>query len=231
MLSTIKTRILRTLDYHVDRHKSTDIRDIRRELQRRALRESADLVSQSFGNARSFRSRDELLHFALSLVPRPIKGLCLEFGVYSGASINVIAQAISGAVDGFDSFEGLPEDWREGHVAGTFKVAALPEVRANVSLHKGWFSDTLPGYLASHPGMASFVHVDCDLYSSTKFVLDQLAGRLASGTILLFDEYFNYPGWQEGEHKAWLEYQEVRNVKFEYVGYNSLSEQVAIKIL
>jgi hypothetical protein len=37
--------------------------------------------------------------------------LFLELGVFSGQSIWVIAQRTSNLVHGFDSFEGLPEDW------------------------------------------------------------------------------------------------------------------------
>jgi predicted O-methyltransferase YrrM len=231
VLSQLKRRILQTIDYHVERHLYAEAHDIQRERQRRALQESAELVDRCFTKARSFRSRDELLLFAIGLLDRPLPGLCLEFGVYSGSSINVIASAIDGTIHGFDSFEGLPENWRDGHEAGTFRVASLPEVRKNVVLHKGWFDNTLAPFLEEHRDPVSFVHVDCDLYSSTKVVLDCLAPRLSRGSVLVFDEYFNYPGWQEGEHKAFIEFQQARSLSFEYVAYNSRSEQVAIRLL
>src|SRR5450432_5940 len=164
MLSRLKTRILRTIDYHLERHFSADIRNIHREQQREALRETASFVSRNMTGVRSFRTRDEMLQSIIGLLEKPLPGLCLEFGVYRGSSINLIASLMAGVVHGFDSFEGLPENWREGHEAGTFSLPSLPSVRDNVVLIKGWFQDTLPPFLEEHRGTVSFVHVDCDLY-------------------------------------------------------------------
>lgn len=74
-------------------------------------------------------------------------GLVLEFGVYSGNSISHFAILENWTVDGFDSFDGLPEPWRDGFGVGAFKVDKLPEVRDNVRLHKGWFSESIPSYI------------------------------------------------------------------------------------
>ena len=76
-----------------------------------------------------------------------------------------------------------------------------------------------------------FIHFDADLYSSTKTVLDILADRIVPGTVIQFDEYFNYPGWQDGEYKAFKEFVESRDIKFEYIGYLENDEQVAVRIL
>ena len=74
--------------------------------------------------------------------------MILEFRVYSGSSINYIANKFdSDVVDGFDSFEGLPEFWRDGFGKGHFAVNGLPVVENNVRLHKGWLEGTLPAYL------------------------------------------------------------------------------------
>jgi hypothetical protein len=62
-------------------------------------------------------------------------------------------------------------------------------------------------------------------------VLDILADRIVAGTVIQFDEYFNYPGWQDGEFKAWSEFVAARHVKFEYLGYCDRNEQVAVRIL
>ena len=50
-------------------------------------------------------------------------------------------------------------------------------------------------------------------------MLDILANRIVPGTVIQFDEYFNYPGWQDGEYKAFKEFVESRDVEFEYLGY------------
>ena len=71
--------------------------------------------------------------------------LWLEFGVASGKTINYISKFTNNKVYGFDSFEGLPENWRDGFGKGAFsRNGNLPEVNANVELIKGWFDNTLP---------------------------------------------------------------------------------------
>ena len=63
------------------------------------------------------------------------------------------------------------------------RAASLPKVKENVELHKGWFNESLPPFLEQHPGPVAFIHVDCDLYSSTKTLLDLLAPRIRPGTV------------------------------------------------
>ena len=67
---------------------------------------------------------------------------------------------------------------------------------------KGLFDDTLPSFAKTHTQPVSFLHVDCDLYSSTKAIFDILGDQIVEGTVIVFDEYFNYPGWQHHEFKA-----------------------------
>lgn len=159
-----------------------------------------------------------------------VEGLVLEFGVFSGKSINRIARQKALPVYGFDSFEGLPEDWRAGYEKGRFNRGDLPAVEENVELIVGWFDRTLPKFLDEHPGAASLIHIDCDLYSSTQTVLTQLRPRIVPGTIILFDEYFNYPGWEMHEYKAFREFVESWGVQYEYIGLNPNHQQVAVRI-
>jgi hypothetical protein len=121
-----------------------------------------------------------------------------------GRTISHIA-GLTERVYGFDSFEGLPEDWRSGFVKGAF-AGDLPPVPPNAVLIKGWFEKTLPEFLGKQQGPVAFLHIDCDLYSSTKTIFDLLAPRIVRGTVIVFDEYFNYPGWQQHEHKAFEEF-------------------------
>ena len=86
--------------------------------------------------------------------------------------------------------------------------------------------------LAQHPGAKiALLHVDCDLYSSTVTILNNVAGMLVPGTIILFDELINYHGWEEGEFKAFMEFVAERKLAFEYVAYNRTGGQVAVRIL
>ena len=59
--------------------------------------------------------------------------LWLEFGVASGNTINYISKFTTDKVYGFDSFEGLPEKWRDGFDKGSFnRHGILPHVNSNV---------------------------------------------------------------------------------------------------
>ena len=215
--------------FELQRRKDIDLHDIGSELQRRALADTVDYVQQHLTQVDSVESNLDVLTLGLKQVGNK-EGLYLEFGVFSGHTINHIARQVDQPVYGFDSFEGLPERWRDSLGAGHFKVKALPEVRPNVTLVKGWFDKTLPEFLKAHPGDVAFLHVDCDLYSSTRTIFTCLAPRIKPGTVIVFDEYFNYPGWREGEFKAFQEFIEQAGLKFEYLNYNRKGEQVCVKI-
>jgi predicted O-methyltransferase YrrM len=204
-------------------------RNLREAGERTATSESAAWIQQNMPASRQLPSPRQTLEHGLSLAPHG--GMALEFGVYTGSTLEVIAQVRDhGSVYGFDSFEGLPEEWRPGFPAGTFAVDDRPDV-PGAELVVGRFDDTLPGFLAGHPGPVDFLHVDCDLYSSTKTVLDHVGPRLHPGSVVVFDEYLNYPGWPEHEHKAWLEYVEQTGLKFTYAGYTVDHEQVIVQVL
>ena len=95
----------------------------------------------------------------------------------------------------------------------------------------GWFDDTLPGFLADHQDEVAFLHLDADLYSSTRTVLQALRPRLRKGTVILFDEYFNFPGWEAHEHRAWTEFVSETGLEFEYLGYTADDEQLAVRLV
>ncbi|MSQ55731.1 MAG: class I SAM-dependent methyltransferase [Betaproteobacteria bacterium] len=191
---------------------------------------SARYAAERMAGARDLAGRAELLDFALAQCT--VQGLVLEFGVFRGDSLQMIAKRCAQEVHGFDSFEGLPEDWTGGREKGRFSLGGgLPPIKApNVVLHKGWFDQTLPGFLAAHPGPVRFLHVDCDIYSSTRTVLQGLGPRLVAGTILVFDEYFNYPGWHEHEFLAFAEFVQRHHIAYSYIGYASAHESVAVRI-
>jgi predicted O-methyltransferase YrrM len=233
MLRTLVTKSLApfrwAIRFELQRRNNIDGHDLRAELQRRALVETADFVEEHLTDVDSVDHYLDLITLGLRQVTLK-EGLYLEFGVFSGTSINHIAAQMPQTIYGFDSFEGLPERWRDRLGTDYFKVKKLPDVRSNVTLVKGWFDKTLPEFLKQHPGDVAFLHVDCDLYSSTKTVFECLAKRIKPGTIIVFDEYFNYPGWKEGEYKAFEEFIAREKLSFEYVSYNCKSEQVCVKI-
>jgi hypothetical protein len=165
--------------------------------------------------------------------------LWLEFGVFSGRTINYISRFTDQPVYGFDSFQGLPENWRPGFEKGEFdRNGTLPAVNPNVVLMKGWFNETLPDFIqAQNNKKISFLHIDCDLYSSTKFVFDQLKDYIEDDCIIVFDELVNYPGFEEGELLAFYEFITENNVEYEWIGMDgslvptgSLCQSVAVRI-
>ena len=90
----------------------------------------------------------------------------------------------------------------------------------NVQLVVGLFEDTLPGFLDRHSDPIGFVHIDCDIYSSTKYVLTTLNDRLARGCVVVFDEFFNYPGFQQHERRAFREFIAETGRSHRFVSYS-----------
>jgi Macrocin-O-methyltransferase (TylF) len=194
----------------------------------RAAAETELFVAAHMNGVRCFDSPEATLRHALEQVG--IDGLVLEFGVASGHTLRQIVDGLPGReVFGFDVFTGLPEHWRPGFAQGMFAQQEPPSV-PGATLIEGLFEDTLPTFLKEHPGNVAFVHLDADLYSSTKTVLDLLGDRLVTGSIVLMDEYFNYPGWQDGEYRAWQEFASSEGIEFEYRGYTFNNEQVAVAV-
>ncbi len=181
-----------------------------KELWSDSIKESAKFVSDKLDKAVVFDSRAKIHNYALSLVPN--EGLLVEAGVYKADSINTFAKALKSNNDerlifGFDSFEGLSEDWN-GHsvTKGFFDLqGVLPTVEDNVVLIKGWIDETLPKWLSQTEGEISFLHIDTDTYSPCKIILESCKSRLRKGCVVLFDELLCYPGWKFGELKALLE--------------------------
>ena len=139
------------------------------------------------------------------------EGWAIEFGVWSGASLALIADYMP--VIGLDSFQGLPEDWREGFPKGSFARDPdnlwgdkIPKIPLNAMLVEGWFEDTIPVLRAWGLPRIGLIHVDCDLYSSTKTVLDGMRDHITPGCIVVFDEFHGYEGWENHEAKAWGEF-------------------------
>ena len=194
----------------------------------RAAYDSAVLYEEQFPTTSPFATDLDLISAAASRAN--LGGLFLEFGVASGRTIRHLAGLVPKVqLYGFDSFQGLPEDWRTDFGKGAFS-GSLPPVPANVSLVQGWFNESLPEFLKTHEGNVSYLHVDCDLYSSTKCVFDLLSERIVSGTIIVFDEYWNYPGWRDHEFKAFEELKSSKGISCTPIGFVPSHQQVAFVV-
>ena len=228
----MKTIFRRLLGKLTKAPKSKELHNIRTELQRIATHSTALYVKEHMSHVSSVSTWHQVHDKAIAEIKTD--GLVLEFGVFSGNTINYIASKLPDCrVHGFDSFEGLPEFWRDGFGKGFFSTS-IPEVLPNVTLHKGWFDDSIPSFLreirSDRDQRISYLHVDCDLYSSTKTIFDELENLINVGTVIVFDEYFNYDGWENGEFKAFHEFMGRKKLNYRYITYNHLHEQVALLI-
>ena len=150
--------------------------------------------------------------------------LWLEFGVYSGSTINYFSQFTKDDIYGFDTFDGLPENWVDDNnnivlTKGFFSLnGKMPQVNNNVKLIKGLFQSTLDEFLNLHKDKKiSFVHIDCDLYSSAKYVLEKIHNYLDENCVFVFDELVNVPN-DSNELRALNEYIKNYNVSYKWIG-------------
>jgi hypothetical protein len=159
--------------------------------------------------------REQLFDLAASQVAER-EVLYMEFGVFQGAATRSWSKLLrnpKSKLHGFDSFEGLPENWV--HPKGHFSVGGqVPQIDDDrVQFFKGWFEETLPSYkFPSHEVLV--VVLDADLYSSTNFVLNKIEDMIVPGTYIYFDE-FNH---QFDELRAFDEFIKRTGMKFSLVG-------------
>lgn len=214
-------------------HEREDLalKDITKEAQRLALTQSALYASTRMGSAHAFDSKWQVLDHAIRHIPS-VPGIACEFGVYKGETFRYIGKKTEFKCYGFDSFTGLPEDWRTGFPVGTFDLGGNPltDLPMNVELIQGLFSDTAAKFASQTDQPVILVHIDCDLHSSTLDALNGISTKLHREAVVVFDEYFGYPGWRLHEHKAWREFTQDQGISFRYLSYNRLSEQVAVKL-
>jgi len=210
----------------------TDVIDTDFTATRLASESTADYVVNNMRAVPNF-ANDYDFHDWIARTQTTGSGLVLEFGVATGRTLNHFARIFDRqVVHGFDSFRGLPEDWTSRMPKGFFKRSGLPKVRENCKLHVGWFDETLPPFKKEVKDQPiQLLHVDCDLYSSTVTILTALRKNIVPGTVIVFDEYFNYPGWQLDEFRAWQEFVAKNAIKYEYIGYVSRHQKVAIRVI
>lgn len=176
---------------------------------------------------RLFGLSASVLRYGLSRAA--VEGLVLEFGVRRGTSLRHIAKEAGQAVHGFDSFDGLPESW--GNAPQGVLRAALPDMPDGVTLHRGWFEQTLPEFLRDHPGPVRFANIDSDLYSSARTVLTALTDRIVPGTVLVFDEMIGNRSWAEDEYRAFCEFVSENPWQWRVLALAPATKQVAVQMM
>ena len=154
----------------------------------------------------------------------------MEFGVYKGYTINHLAKLLPHqTIYGFDSFRGLPDIW-DGHrysKKNFDQKGRKPNVLSNVELIEGWFDETVSLFVKEKKAQVAIAHIDCDIYSSTSTVLNALAPFITKGTLIIFDEFFNYPGYKNHEYKAFFEFIEKTGLEYDFVSF--AGQQVCVR--
>jgi hypothetical protein len=160
-----------------------------------------------------------------------VAGEVIEFGTMSGRTASVLAAAMAsfrhpGELHLLDSFAGMPEAksdvdkaamhvqsgaWAEGTLHGISAASLREKCRRylpneRIVVHSGWFSETA-GKIDPNKRFG-LLHVDCDLYQSTRDALTPLFAQnmVSEGAVILFDDWnCNRASNQLGERRAWCE--------------------------
>lgn len=197
-----------------------------REVCKRATRRTVDFIEREMVDAIHVIDYQDFLKYSLT---QKRDGIILEFGVFTGRSINLLSQFCpDDEIFGFDSFEGLPEVWDGHEYHDMNRQGILPAVGDNVRLIKGWFDDTLPEFCQKEFELG-LLHIDCDIYSSTKTIFHYLGDFIKPGVVLIFDEFFNYPNFENHEFKAFFEFVNERDLDYKYLAYNGQKVSILIK--
>ena len=163
-------------------------------------------------------------------------------------------------IHGFDTFTGLPSAWGDEPAGSYSTGGAIPNMMeetttttegssggggggsdertsegsssSNVIFHQGLFRDTIPSFLSTidKGRPLAYANIDCDLYSSTRDVLEAFHGRIVPGTVLVFDEYLCHPSWRQDEFRAWRECCKRFGWQYEYLAFSLSTKQVVVRV-
>ncbi len=167
----------------------------------------------------SSRMAKVLAHYELFKLSAGAPGAIVECGVFKGASLarfamfrDLFASAQARKIIGFDMFGPFPETAfapdqakraRFIREAGNQSIAVdqLMQVLAhkrcdrNVELVAGDICATVPKYVQEHPELKiALLHLDTDIYEPSAAILEHLYPRLATGGVLVLDDYGSFPG-------------------------------------
>ena len=185
-------------------------------------------VAESVAAIKETPRVDFPLSHVLALPELRHAGLWLEFGVFRGRSLKMLAAAKGDAkVFGFDTFQGLPEDWKPGIPKGSFSVGGrLPDV-PGAEFVVGLFEDTLLTFRFEAP--VTLAHIDCDIGSAAQTALKAIRPHLADVSHIVFDELWNYAEFADHEMKALYDQLVTHGFEIEFLAH-SKDEQVACRV-
>ena len=151
-----------------------------------------------------------------------------EFGVWMGDSFRYLIDHFPQGY-GFDTFEGLPEEWH-GLPRGSYtSFGDVPNI-LGAEFVVGEFKDTLPEFFADERPMAGLINFDADLYSSTITALNNARPVIDSSTVLVFDEFIVNRHWEQDEFRALEEFCETNGLSYEVLAVSLFTKQMACRL-
>ena len=152
-----------------------------------------------------------------------------EFGVWRAEAFRYLIKTFKKGY-GFDTFEGIPEDWHD-EKAGTYSSDGnIPKIKGGKFI-VGKFEDTLPDFFSEDRPRASIINFDADLYSSTICALNFAKPVIDHHTILIFDEFIINKNWEQDEYKALEEFCQTNNCTYEVLSISFFTKQVAVRLV
>jgi len=153
---------------------------------------------------------------------RDVPGCVVECGTWRGGMIAGIAEAL-GSPDRhyylFDSYEGLPpakdidgqaaQAWQTDTQGpqyfdnctadeATARQAMAMSRATDVTITKGWFNETLPGFRPESP--IAVLRLDADWFDSTLTCLEALYPHMSPEGLILLDDYYAWDGCSRAVH-------------------------------
>ena len=161
----------------------------------------------------------------LSMKARPF----YEYGVWRGEAFQYLIKTFKKGY-GFDTFEGIPEDWHDEKAGSYSSNGNIPQIEGGEFI-VGKFEDTLPGFFSEPRPIASIINFDADLYSSTICALNYSKPVIDQNTILIFDEFIINKNWEQDEYKALNEFCFNNNYTYEVLAISFFTKQAAVRLI
>lgn len=189
-------------------------------------------IIQEFKEVPNAVDKDTFYKKLIKMLKRLPRSDFLEFGTRIGVTAKKIAKGLheGSTLYTFDWFNGLPEQWHEKAPVGHFTCARPNFGTLPIQIVDGLFQETLVPFVKEHPSKVLFIHLDADLYSSTKYVLENVWELVVPGTLILFDEYAVNDYMLQHEYRAWKEFVQEKNVQWRYV-YHHKYKRVLVEVL
>lgn len=176
-----------------------------------------------------FDKYSEYIDWNLNYAKKFTNKLILEFGVEKGLTAKIISDFFPNeTIYGFDSFQGFKKVskksfWNYAGYQKSFANQKIPNINKNYKIIEGYVEDTLHDFLIQFDldkFDTFFIHLDLDIYEPTKVVLSEILKKNKK-TIIMFDEMFNYPGFENHEYRAFFEEVIKKDYNYRYLSFTN----------